>query len=130
MPSSRLRSKYGEALPEFLSQNQAMVEDTQRQVDSVEQQVLIAQEKESVFSVQLNQMSPNLITQSGDLTDMATVRAKLTEAQQRYTPDHPEVKRLHRALETLWMSPRSRQRPPAVLPWRRTTLSTRLRRRS
>jgi uncharacterized protein involved in exopolysaccharide biosynthesis len=46
-------------------------------------------------------MSPNLITQSGDLTDIATVRAKLTEAEQRYTPDHPEVKRLRRALQTL-----------------------------
>jgi uncharacterized protein involved in exopolysaccharide biosynthesis len=63
--------------------------------------VLTAQEKESVLSVQLSQMSPNLITQSGDLTDIATVRAKLTEAEQRYTPDHPEVKRLRRALQTL-----------------------------
>ena len=54
-----------------------------------------------MLSVQLSQMSPNLITQSGDLTDVATVRAKLTEAEQRYTPDHPEVKRLKRALETL-----------------------------
>jgi uncharacterized protein involved in exopolysaccharide biosynthesis len=32
---------------------------------------------------------------------VATVRAKLTEAEQRYTPDHPEVKRLKHALETL-----------------------------
>jgi len=96
-----LRKTYGEALPEFLQRNQATVDETQRQLDSVEQQVLVAQEKESVLSVQLNQMSPNLITQSGDLTDVATVRAKLTEAQQRYTPEHPEVKRLQRALEAL-----------------------------
>jgi uncharacterized protein involved in exopolysaccharide biosynthesis len=67
----------------------------------VQQQILAAQEKESVLSLTLSQMSPNLITQSGDLTDVATVRAKLTEAEQRYTPDHPEVKRLKRALETL-----------------------------
>lgn len=98
---AELRKKYGEALPEFLSRNQGMVEDTQRQVDSLQQQVLTAQEKESVLSVQLSQMSPNLITQSGDLTDIATVRAKLSEAEQRYTPDHPEVKRLRRALQTL-----------------------------
>jgi uncharacterized protein involved in exopolysaccharide biosynthesis len=96
-----LKNKYGEALPEFLQRNQATVEDLQRQLDNVQQQVLLAQEKESVLSVQLSQMSPNLITQSGDLTDIATVRAKLTEAEQRYTPDHPEVKRLRRALETL-----------------------------
>ncbi len=65
------------------------------------QQILTAQEKEAELSLQLSQTSPNLITQSGDLTDVATVRAKLTEAEQRYTPEHPEVKRLKRALETL-----------------------------
>ncbi len=96
-----LKSKYGEATPEFMTRNQASVEDTQRQLENVQQQILSAQEKESVLSLPLSQMSPNLITQSGDLTDVATVRAKLTEAEQRYTPDHPEVKRLKRALETL-----------------------------
>jgi succinoglycan biosynthesis transport protein ExoP len=98
---AELRRKYGDALPEFLARNQAIAEDTQRQLDGLQQQVLAAQEKESVLSLQLSQMSPNLITQSGDLTDIATVRAKLTEAEQRYTPEHPEVKRLRRALETL-----------------------------
>jgi polysaccharide chain length determinant protein (PEP-CTERM system associated) len=96
-----LKSKYGDALPEFLLRNQSSIEDRQRQLDGLEQQILTAREKESVLSLQLSQMSPNLIAQSGDLTDVATVRAKLTEAEQRYTPDHPEVKRLRRALETL-----------------------------
>jgi succinoglycan biosynthesis transport protein ExoP len=96
-----LKSKYGEATPEFMMRNQATIEDTQHQLDNLQQQILTAQEKESELSLQLSQMSPNLITQSGDLTDVATVRAKLTEAEQRYTPDHPEVKRLKRALETL-----------------------------
>jgi polysaccharide biosynthesis transport protein len=96
-----LKSKYGNALPEFLQRNTSTAEDTQRQLDALQQQILVAQEKESLLSVQLSQMSPNLITQSGDLTDIATVRAKLTEAEQRYTPDHPEVRRLRRALETL-----------------------------
>ena len=96
-----LKRQYGDALPDSLARNEAMIEDTQRQLDSLQQQILTAQEKESSLSMQLSQMSPNLITQSGDLTDVATVRAKLTEAEQRYTPDHPEVKRLKRALETL-----------------------------
>jgi len=96
-----LSGKYGDAVPEFLGRNQAIVEDTQRQLEGLQQQELTAEEKESVLSVQLSQVSPNLITQSGDLTDIATVRAKLTEAEQRYTPDHPEVKRLRRALQTL-----------------------------
>jgi polysaccharide chain length determinant protein (PEP-CTERM system associated) len=98
---AEVKRKYGEAMPELLIRNQAEVEDLQRQLDALQQQILTAQEKESVLALQLSQMSPNLITQSGDLTDVATVRAKLTEAEQRYTPDHPEVKRLRRALETL-----------------------------
>jgi polysaccharide biosynthesis transport protein len=96
-----LKGKYGEALPELLSRNQATIDDRQRQLDAIQQQILTAQEKEAELSLQLSQTSPNLITQSGDLTDVATVRAKLTEAEQRYTPEHPEVKRLKRALETL-----------------------------
>ena len=96
-----LKSKYGEALPDLLSRNQATIDDRQRQLDAIQQQILTAQEKEAELSLQLSQTSPNLITQSGDLTDVATVRAKLTEAEQRYTPEHPEVKRLKRALETL-----------------------------
>jgi succinoglycan biosynthesis transport protein ExoP len=96
-----VKRQYGDALPDSLARNEAMMEDTQRQIDSLQQQILTAQEKESELSLQLSQTSPNLITQSGDLTDVATVRAKLTEAEQRYTPDHPEVKRLKHALETL-----------------------------
>jgi polysaccharide chain length determinant protein (PEP-CTERM system associated) len=96
-----LKRKYGEALPEFLLRNQSTAEELQHQQDTLQQQILSAQEKESVLSLQLTQMSPNLITQSGDLTDVATVRAKLLEAEQRYTPDHPEVKRLKHALEQL-----------------------------
>jgi succinoglycan biosynthesis transport protein ExoP len=96
-----LKRQYGDSLPDSLARNEGMIEDTQRQLDNMAQQILTAQEKESQLSMQLSQMSPNLITQSGDLTDLATVRAKLTEAEQRYTPDHPEVKRLKRALETL-----------------------------
>ncbi len=98
---AEVQRKYGEAMPDMLARNQSMVEDLQRQLDALQPQILAAQEKESILALQLSQMNPNLITQSGDLTDIATVRAKLTEAEQRYTPDHPEVKRLRRALETL-----------------------------
>ncbi|HEX4241921.1 MAG TPA: hypothetical protein VHZ53_10950 [Steroidobacteraceae bacterium] len=96
-----LKHQYGDALPDSLARNEGMLEDTQRQLDNLQQELLTAQGKESELATQLSATSPNLITQSGDLTDMATVRAKLTEAEQRYTPDHPEVKRLKKALEVL-----------------------------
>jgi uncharacterized protein involved in exopolysaccharide biosynthesis len=59
-----LRNKFGEARPEFLLRNQSVIEDTQRQLDSLQQQILTVQEKESVLSLQLSQMSPNLIAGS------------------------------------------------------------------
>jgi succinoglycan biosynthesis transport protein ExoP len=96
-----MKRQYGDALPDSLARNESMIADAQHQLDTLQQQIFTAQEKESESAMQLSQISPNLITQSGDLTDVATVRAKLTEAEQRYTPDHPEVKRLKRALETL-----------------------------
>lgn len=96
-----MKRQHGEALPEFLMRNQADSEEAQHELDTLQQQILAAQDKETLLTVQLSQISPNLIAQSGDLTDVATVRAKLTEAEQRYTPDHPEVKRLRHALETL-----------------------------
>jgi succinoglycan biosynthesis transport protein ExoP len=98
---AKLKVSQGDAMPELRAENQASIDRTQRDLDSLQQEILASESKESQLSVQMSQMSPNLISQSGDLTDVATVRARLTEAQQRYTPDHPEVKRLQRALEML-----------------------------
>ncbi len=98
---AKLKTKAGDALPELQLRNQTSMDRSERDVDALQQQILAAESRESLLSLQLSQISPNLISQTGDLTDLATVRAKLTEAEQRYTPDHPEVKRLRRALETL-----------------------------
>jgi polysaccharide chain length determinant protein (PEP-CTERM system associated) len=98
---ARFKSAQGDALPDLRDQNQAAMDRTERNLDTLQQEILAAEERESQLSVQLSQMSPNIITQTGDLTDLATVRAKLAEAQQRYTPDHPEVKRLKQALQML-----------------------------
>src|SRR5262249_54567481 len=91
----------GDALPEDVQRNEGEIDRVQHDLDSVQQEILQAEEKESLLSVQLSQTSPNLIAQTGDLTDLATVRANLAAAQQRYTPDHPEVRRLKQALQAL-----------------------------
>ena len=95
------KSQHGDALPELMQRNQEVIERDQHELENLEQEILRSEEKESLLAVQLSQTSPNMITQSGDLTDLPTVRAKLAEAQQRYTPDHPEVKRLKQAIEQL-----------------------------
>jgi succinoglycan biosynthesis transport protein ExoP len=95
------KNQHGDALPEFQARNEASLDRNQHELEALEQEILRAEEKESLLSVQLSQTSPNMITQAGDLTDLPTVRTKLAEAQERYTPDHPEVKRLKLALQAL-----------------------------
>lgn len=95
------KSQHGDALPEYVARNEASIDREQRDLENLQQEILRAEEKESLLAVQLSQTSPNMITTAGDMTDLPTVRAKLAEAQQRYTPNHPEVKRLKEALEQL-----------------------------
>ncbi len=95
------KNQHGDALPEYVARNEASIDREQRDLENLQQEILRAEEKESLLAVQLSQTSPNMITESGDMTDLPTVRAKLAEAQQRYTPDHPEVKRLKQALQQL-----------------------------
>ena len=95
---AKLKGVQGDALPELREQNQGALERTERELDALQQEILTAEAKESQLSEELGQTSPNLMTHAGELSDVATVRANLAEAEQRYTPDHPEVKRLKHCL--------------------------------
>lgn len=95
------KSQHGEALPEYVARNESSIDREQHDLENIQQEILRAEEKESLLAVQLSQTSPNMISTAGDMTDLPTVRARLAEAQQRYTPDHPEVKRLKQALQQL-----------------------------
>jgi len=114
---ARLRSANGGMLPDV---KEGGAEDAryraERDLTDMEKQLRAAQEQESLLSIQLSATSPNLLvtqglatngmpaagvtTQAG-LTDLATVKAELADAELRYTPDHPDVKRLKRALAAL-----------------------------
>lgn len=98
---SQLKARTGDALPDAMERNQAARDRAERDLDSAERELRSAQERESLLAIQLQGISPTLMTTRGDMTDLPTVRAQLAEAEQRYTPDHPDVKRLRRALETL-----------------------------
>jgi polysaccharide chain length determinant protein (PEP-CTERM system associated) len=95
------KSQHGDALPEYIARNEASLDRVQHELDNLQQQVLQSEEKENLLAVQLSQTSPNMITKAGDLTDLATVKTEYAAAVQRYTPDHPEVKRLKEALRQL-----------------------------
>jgi succinoglycan biosynthesis transport protein ExoP len=95
------KSQHGDALPEYIQRNEASLDRVQHELENLQQQILQSEEKENLLAVQLSQTSPSMITKAGDLTDLATVKQEYAAAVQRYTPDHPEVKRLKEALRQL-----------------------------
>ncbi len=100
---AEFKGRYGGALPELTERNESGVDRAERELDSIRSQMRLVEQQESLLKLQLSQMSPTLITsKGGDLfTQLGTLRAQLAEAQQKYTPDHPDVKRLTRAIEAL-----------------------------
>jgi succinoglycan biosynthesis transport protein ExoP len=98
---ARLRGANGGALPDTKEYAEDARYRAERDLTDLEKQLRVAQQNESLLSIQLAGLSPNLLSSKGDLTDINTVRAQLADAQQRYTPDHPDVKRLKNALAVL-----------------------------
>jgi len=96
------KKRYPNALPDDQLDNRDSLERTRRDLDSIESQARLAEQREAVLAVQLSQLSATLVGAVSDTrTDLATLRAELAAAQQRYSPDHPDIKRLRRAIETL-----------------------------
>jgi uncharacterized protein involved in exopolysaccharide biosynthesis len=114
---ARLRNANGGTLPDTKDNGEDARYRSERDLTDLERQLREAQERESLLSIQLSGTSPNLLVTQGlagnglpavgtaagptGLTDIATVKAELADAQLRYTPDHPDVKRLERALAAL-----------------------------
>jgi uncharacterized protein involved in exopolysaccharide biosynthesis len=113
---AQLRSQHGGTLPDASDRNEDQRYRAERDLDDLDKQLRTAQEQESLLSIQLAATSPNLLATQGlgssalqnpatptqgPLTDLATVKALLADAELRYTPDHPDVKRLKRALAAL-----------------------------
>lgn len=98
---SQLKIKYGDALPDSQLRNETGLDRAQRDLETFQRDIRTAEEKENLLALQLAQVSPNLVALGGDLTDLASVRAQLADAERRYTPDHPDVKRLRRAMDEL-----------------------------
>lgn len=99
---SVFKSKYGDALPENRTRNEGSLERSQRDVDASDTQIRILEQQESLLKLQLGQISPTLVATGTDVyTQLGQLRAELAAANQKYTPDHPDVKRLTRAIDAL-----------------------------
>jgi polysaccharide biosynthesis transport protein len=96
------KRQHGEALPEAQARNLAAVDRVERELEATDGQIRVAEEQEALLALQLNQLSPTIVATASDWrTELATLKAQLADAEQRYTPDHPDVKRLRKAIASL-----------------------------
>jgi polysaccharide biosynthesis transport protein len=99
---AEFKSSYGDSLPESRVRNEQSLERVQRDIDSAESQVRLYEQQEKLLALQLGQISPTMVASGTDVyTQLGLLRAELAAAQQKYTPDHPDVKRLTRSIEAL-----------------------------
>jgi polysaccharide chain length determinant protein (PEP-CTERM system associated) len=99
---SEFKARHGDALPESQYRNQAAVERAARDLQDIETRVRAAEEREGLLKVQLSKLNPSLSTTAGNWrTDLAVLQGQLADARMKYTPDHPDVKRLQRQIEAL-----------------------------
>ena len=99
---STFKAKYGGSLPEMQTHNLNRIDSLQHDVEGTQRELLVAQQKETELQLQLNNIAPSLTSAVSDWrVQLAKLRADLIDAQQRYTPEHPEVRRLQRAITDL-----------------------------
>ncbi len=96
------KAKYGGSLPEMQTHNLTRIDSLQHDIENAQRELLVAEQKESDLQLQLNSISPSLTSAVSDWrVQLAKLKADLIDAQQKYTPVHPEVKRLQRAIADL-----------------------------
>ena len=103
---AQFRAEHSESLPETQIRNQAMAERAERDLVGYESQIRAAEDRQTALNLMLSKVSPTLGTTTGNpQTELATLQGQLAEARVRYTPDHPDVKRLQRQIEALMAQP-------------------------
>lgn len=109
------KAQYGDALPESQERNEYSLDRAERDLSSLEQQILLAKDRKATLELQRTQINPNLFDPAGDWRkEYETLRTELAIAQKKYTSDHPEVRRLKRAVDAL--SARADLSPSTLAP--------------
>lgn len=86
-------------LPELMNLNMQMLERAQRELEESQQQIYDLEERKVELQSQLGQVEPYTGDSPGGR--LRQVQTEYLEAASRYSPEHPDVVRLRRELETL-----------------------------
>jgi succinoglycan biosynthesis transport protein ExoP len=99
---AKFKSKYGDALPQAETRNLAGMERAQRDLENLQREIRLVEEREALLELQVAEISPSLTAAVGDWrNELAKLRAELALAEQKYTEEHPDVRRLRRAIAEL-----------------------------
>jgi len=104
--NQRTRAEASRAAYQFLEAQAKQIEQEmdgqERQLATLQHDLIQAEQQESQLQLQLNSISPSLVAAVSDWSkELAKTRGELAEAEQKYTPEHPDVKRLRRAVADL-----------------------------
>ena len=96
------KAQYGDALPETQTYNQGALDRLHADLDALSRQINAARERKSLLEVQLTQINPQLFDPNGDWRKtLGDLQQQLATALQKYSPDHPEVRRIRRRIEEM-----------------------------
>src|SRR5207237_468890 len=85
---AQFKAKYGDTLPDAQARNLTGADRAQRDIEEMDRQVLVAQDKVNQLELQFSATSPSLMVAVSDWrTELAKLRADLTVAEQKYTPE-------------------------------------------
>jgi len=99
---AQFKAENSAALPETQVRNQAAAERAERDLINLEGDMRAAEDRKAVLTLQLGKINPTLGGITGNpQTELAALQQQLADARVRYTPDHPDVKRLQRQIEAL-----------------------------
>jgi succinoglycan biosynthesis transport protein ExoP len=96
------RQKHAGALPESQNVNQGFIERAERDLIEYDRRIREAEQQQGMLRLQLAQTPPSLMVAAADWRmELAQLQNQLAEARRRYSEEHPDIKRLTRAIDTL-----------------------------
>jgi polysaccharide chain length determinant protein (PEP-CTERM system associated) len=114
---AHFKTTYGNSLPDRQQHNLLQIDRVQRDLEETQRELLLAEEKESELQLQLNGLSPSMTASISDWrTQLAKLRSDLAAAEEKYTPEHPEIKRLKRAIDEMASKGSASQRTNGQAP--------------